>query len=138
MAPIHRLSHLLGSSISSVIFGLIRTGLIIGAASLFFNINLSNTNIPAAVLVLTLSSISFLGLGLLGAALPLLSPEKGIQATHILQSMILLISGIYYEITVLPAWLQPFSRFSPATYTLQAMRMALLEGAGIYELKYMS
>jgi ABC-2 type transport system permease protein len=47
----------------------------------------------------------------------------------------MLVSGVYYEIDVLPAWLRQFSMFSPATYTLRAMRQALLDGAGLYELK---
>lgn len=39
-------------------------------------------------------------------------------------------SGIYYPVSALPQWLQVFSVFSPATYALQGVRAALLEGAG--------
>jgi ABC-2 type transport system permease protein len=86
------------------------------------------------MVVLAVSSLSFIGLGLMAAVLPLMSPEKGSQATHIIQGFILLISGVYYEIDVLPVWLQPLSRFSPATYTLRAARAALLDGASIRQL----
>ena len=63
----------------------------------------------------------------MAAVLPLLSPEKGSQATHIMEGLLLLVSGIYYPITSLPKWLQYFSYISPATYTLEGVRKALLE-----------
>ena len=40
----------------------------------------------------------------------------------------LLVSGVYYPIEVLPEFLQKISVFSPATYVLTGVRAALLEG----------
>jgi ABC-2 type transport system permease protein len=70
-------------------------------------------------------------MGLAAAVLPLISPEKGSPATHIFQAVVLLVSGVYYDVSVLPAWVRPLSYISPATYTLRAARAALLEGAGV-------
>ena len=67
---------------------------------------------------------------LLAAVLPMLSPERGAQAADILQAVILLFSGVYYRLEALPEWMQAASSVSPATYTLRAVRAALLEGAG--------
>jgi len=69
-------------------------------------------------------SFAVVGLGLIAAVLPLLSPEKGAQGTHILLAVILLISGVYYPIESLPAWLQPASVASPAFWALNAQRKA--------------
>lgn len=134
MAPIKRITHLAGTSIAAIVYGLLRTLLILIAVGLFLNLRLENANIAAAALILAVSSFSFIGLGLIAAVFPLLSPEKGPQATHILQGIILLVSGIYYEIEILPGWLQTLSKLSPATYTLKAMRAALLDGAGFREI----
>lgn len=128
MAPIHRIIHLGGSCIFAIIYGIIRTVILLLAVTIFFQISLSNANIGTALVVLTVSSISFIGLGIMAAILPLMSPEKGSQATHIFEAVLLLVSGVYYSIDVLPEWLQPVSVISPATYTLKAMRAALLEG----------
>lgn len=128
MAPIRRITHLGGMCIYAVIYGLARTVIILAAVSLFFDLDLSGANLGAAAVVLLASSFSFIGLGLMAAVLPLLSPEKGSQATHIMEGVILLISGVYYEIAVLPAWIRPMSAVSPATYTLRACRAALLDG----------
>jgi ABC-2 type transport system permease protein len=47
---------------------------------------------------------------------------------------VLLVSGVYYPTTVLPAWLQALSVISPATYVIEGMRRALLDGADLASL----
>lgn len=131
MAPIHRITHLLGMCIYAVIYGAIRTIIVLAAMAFFFKFDLSHANLGGSLLVLFASSLSFIGLGFMAAVLPLMSPEKGSQATHIFQAVVLLVSGVYYEISVLPRWLQPLSVISPATYTLRAARATLLHGASV-------
>ncbi|MDQ3539628.1 MAG: ABC transporter permease, partial [Chloroflexota bacterium] len=48
--------------------------------------------------------------------------------TSIITAVLLLVSGIYYEVTVLPGWLQPLSVISPVTYALDGIRDMLLLG----------
>ncbi|MEW6031561.1 MAG: ABC transporter permease [Bacillota bacterium] len=134
MAPIHRLTHLGGMCLYAIVYGIVRSVLVLGAVTLFFDLDLGGANLLGALAVLVVSSVSFIGLGLMAAVLPLLSTERGAQATHIMEGFILLVSGVYYEIEVLPAWLQPISVVSPATYTLRGVRAALLGGAGFGEL----
>jgi ABC-2 type transport system permease protein len=66
--------------------------------------------------------------------LPLLSPEKGQQVSYIVSSVLLLVSGVYYEVDVLPGWMQAIATVSPVTYALQGARAALLDGAGAAQL----
>jgi ABC-2 type transport system permease protein len=82
-------------------------------------------------LILLVGSLGFVGLGLMAAVLPLIWPEKGVQMTNIIKATVLLVSGVYYPVNVLPAWLQPVSYVSPATYMLEGMRMGLLRGASV-------
>jgi len=49
--------------------------------------------------------------------------------THVIQAFVLLISGVYYPVSVLPNWMQPIARLSPATYVLEGMRQGMLQGA---------
>ena len=134
MAPISRFTHLIGNCLFAVVYGVIRSSLILIFVILFFGILIKGANLIGLFVVLIVSGLSFIGLGLVAAVLPLLSTEKGAYATHIFEAVLLLISGVYYEIDVLPAWIRPLSYFSPATYTLKAMRAALIKGAGFNEL----
>jgi len=134
MAPIHRFTHLIGNCLHAVAYGVVRSTLILVVVVFFFNISIHNANLLGLVIILIVSGLSFVGLGLVAAILPLLSTEKGVYATHIFEAVLLLISGVYYEIDVLPAWIRPLSRISPATYTLRGMRSALLDGTPLAEL----
>jgi len=134
MAPIYRLTYLIGQCFFAVLYAIVRSIIIMALVALFFKISFANANILATFVLILISSFSFLGMGLIGAVLPLLSPEKGAQATHIFQAVILLISGVYYDVSVLPAWIRPVSVISPGTYTLRAIRRALLENASLAEL----
>jgi ABC-2 type transport system permease protein len=44
------------------------------------------------------------------------------------------VSGVYYEVDVLPPWLQVFSYVSPATYILDGMRGAIIDGENVTEI----
>jgi len=133
MAPIYRITHLVGSCLFAILYGLLRTALVLAIIPFFFgeHIDLGNANWLTLVVTVLISSLSFIGIGLMAAIFPLLSPEKGQAATGIIQSMLLLVSGIYYEVEVLPTWLQPISQISPATYTLRSIRAAMLENASV-------
>jgi ABC-2 type transport system permease protein len=43
----------------------------------------------------------------------------------------LVVSGVYYPVSVLPAFMQWLSKFSPATYALRGERSAILDGASV-------
>jgi ABC-2 type transport system permease protein len=134
MAPISRLTHLMGQAAFAIIYGILHTTVILAFVALFFQVDLSQANFLSMLLIVIAGSSSFVGLGMLAAVLPLLSPEKGLQMTNIIKALVLLVSGVYYPISVLPSWLQPLSQISPAYYMLEGMRAALLEGAGVGEL----
>lgn len=134
MAPIRRITYLGGVCSYAVLYGLIRTTICLGAVMLFFRISLAGANLAGVLLALVASSLSFIGLGLVAAVLPLMSAEKGSQAAHIFEAVLLLVSGVYYDVSVLPGWLRPLSVLSPATYTLRAARAALLENATVADL----
>jgi len=134
MAPISRLTHMFGQSIFAILYGILRSTLLLGVLALFFDIDLAGANLFGALLVIIVGSLSFIGFGIIGAVLPLLFPEKGEQMTFIISSLLLLVSGVYYPIEVLPGWMQPFSYISPATYVLDAMRAAILDGEGTIDL----
>jgi ABC-2 type transport system permease protein len=131
MSPASRATHLLGTSVYAVIYGLIRSVVMFGVISLFFELDVSHANYPAALLILAICSVSLVGFGMCAAVMPLLSPEKGQQVTMIFGSSLLLISGVYYPVNVLPGWMQVLAKVSPVTYALRGVRAALLDGAGV-------
>ena len=84
-----------------------------------------------ALAVIVVGSISVIGLAIVAAVLPLLFTERGAQMTFVIHSSLLLISGVYAPVDVLPRWLQALSPLSPMTYILRSVRVGLLEGGGL-------
>ncbi len=131
MAPIQRITHMLGQTSFAVVYSMFHTIVILGATLLFFNITLTNANLITPFVVLLAGSFSFIGFSIVGSVLPLLFPERGSQMTHVIIALLLLISGVYYPVSVLPPWMQTLSLISPATYVLDGVRAGLLDGATV-------
>jgi ABC-2 type transport system permease protein len=129
MAPIRRITHMAGQTFFALIYSLLFTGVILAVTVALFEIDMSRANLWGGTLMLIVGSLSFVGVGIIGSILPMLFPERGSQMTHVIIALLLLISGVYYPIEVLPQVLQQMSVFSPATYVLDGTRKAMLEGA---------
>jgi len=134
MAPVSCALHLIGMSLFGVMHAVLRTSLIFICAVPFFNVNLAGANWPGALVVIAVGSISVAGLAILAGVLPLLYPERGTQMSFMVQAIVLLVSGVYYSVDVLPPWLRPFSAISPATYILEGIRAALVDGKSLKDL----
>jgi ABC-2 type transport system permease protein len=131
MAPVPRWVHLVGMAIFGVLHAILRTSAIFLIALPFFNVDFGQADWLSAALVIGIGSFSIAGLGILAGVLPLLYPERGTQMSFMVQAVVLLISGVYYSVEVLPAWLQVFSYGSPATYILDGIRGALIDGDSV-------
>jgi ABC-2 type transport system permease protein len=131
MAPVRRAVHLAGMCIFGVLHAVIRTSMIFLIALPFFSVDLGHADWFSAGIVILVGSLPVAGLAILAGILPMLYPERGQQMSMMIQAFVLLVSGVYYEVEVLPAWLQAFAFISPATYILDGTRAAIIDGEGI-------
>jgi ABC-2 type transport system permease protein len=134
MAPLSRPVHLFGMGLFAIGYGVVRAILLFGVVAAFFSLHLPNADYVSALVVLVVASISFIGIGMMTAVLPLISPEKGTQLGFVAQGLLLVVSGVYYPVSVLPEWMQWLAKISPATYALRGCRAAIIDGAGITDL----
>ena len=138
MAPIRRWAQLLGSVLYAMVYGLVHTAVILVVLILFFpQLDVHGANPLTVISFMILGSFSFVGIGMIAAILPLLYVERGAQMTFVLQSCLLLISGVYYSVDILPPWMQVLSKLSPATYVLEGVRAGLIDGTPIDQLTHL-
>ncbi len=140
MAPVSRLTHLIGVSGFAGVYALIRCLIVFAVLVTLTQVPATLVGLLSCLAVFLVASLGFIGLGLICAIFPLMSTENGAQATNIVQSLFLLVSGVYFPVKVLPDWLQTLAALSPATYALNACRKILgidqtgktvLEGTGL-------
>ncbi|MFI5282907.1 MAG: ABC transporter permease [Candidatus Dormibacterales bacterium] len=134
MAPVRRITHLMGICLFAIGYGLARTLVVLLVAAVAFDLDFSHADVLSALAVLAASTVPLIGLSILTAVLPLLSPQKGEQMSIALQGFLLLVSGVYYPLTVLPFPMQVAGALSPLTYALSGIRRALLQKATVGEL----
>jgi ABC-2 type transport system permease protein len=96
-------------------------------------VDLSRANVPVALLVLGLTIVCFSSLGIMAASFIIVF-KRGDPITWLMSNASSLLGGAYFPVSVLPAWLQPLSMLLPTTYALEAMRLALLQGASFAQL----
>jgi ABC-2 type transport system permease protein len=82
-----------------------------------------------ALAALGIGSISFVAIGLVGAALVLVF-RRAAAATGWLIVVLSLAGGELFPTTFLPGWLRALAELSPYTQVLRLIRSALLEGSG--------
>ena len=131
MAPLSRSMHLFGMGAYAVLYGLIRATILFFVVAAFIGIHMPDANFGSAFALLGIASISFMGIGMMTAVLPLISPEKGAQLGFVAQGLMLAVSGVYYPVSVMPGWMQAIAKISPATYALRGDRAAIVNGAGL-------
>jgi ABC-2 type transport system permease protein len=134
MAPVRRYTQLIGSTFFALAYALVQMLIILGVMILFFDLEFSGGNFVTAGVFILLGAVSFVGVGMMAAILPLLYVERGDQMVFVIQSVILLFSGVYYEVTVLPEWMQFIAQFSPGTYVLDGIREGLIYGTPVTQL----
>lgn len=124
---------IVGSAAWSYVYTTFRVLVYLLVGALFLGLDLSQANFGAALLVLLLSIVSFASIGILAASV-IMVVKRGDPITAVFGNVSNLIGGVFYPVAILPGWLQVFAYLLPITYSLRAMRGALLVGAGWQEL----
>src|SRR5258705_13896748 len=65
MAPLARPVHLFGMGLFAIVYGVVRAVLLFGVVAAFFGLHLPNADYGAALVLLVVASISFIGIGMM-------------------------------------------------------------------------
>lgn len=121
---------LAGSAIYPFFATTLRIAVYLAWGALLFGFPLRDANWPAVAAVLLATLLAFSGLGILSASYLLLF-KRGNPAKWFLLGVSSVAGGMLFPVSVLPDWLQFVAKLNPVTYALDAMRAAMLGGAGL-------
>jgi ABC-2 type transport system permease protein len=129
VAPINRLSIILGKVMAQTIRGLIQGAIIVILAVVLFGVVIHGS-ILLVVALLLLTVFSFVGLGIL------ITSFTGREETATMVMMTLMfpmmfLSGVFFPIQQMPAFMQGIAHLLPLTYAAQALRKVMVLGAGL-------
>lgn len=133
MTPTHLPIVLLGSAAWELLWTTLEVLAYLGLGALLFGVDLSQMNVPATLVLLALSVVSLSSLGALAACGVLLFKECD-PVNWMLEGAMKLAGGVYFPVSLLPAWCQPLVALFPLTYALEGLRQAVLMGRSLAEL----
>jgi len=119
---------LLGSSLYSLLFQALRTGLHLGLAVAVFGLRFGRINAPGFLAVLALTALCFLSIGVLSASF-ILVYKSGNPFGWAFGGLSGLLGGVVFPVSLLPDWLRWVSWLLPVTHALEGMRKSLLASA---------
>ena len=131
VAPINRLSIILGKAFSQTTRGLLQAAIVLGLAMLLFGV-VVHGSILLVALLLILGVFSFVGLGVLISAMST-EQETAMTIMMTIQFPMLFLCGAFFPIQQMPAFMQGISKAIPLTYAVEALRKVIVLGAGIPE-----
>lgn len=118
-----------GSVALDLLFIPIRMGALLGVVALTFGLDLSLGGVAPALVVLV-AYVPFLwGLGLTSAA-AIVTFRRGTGALAAGMGIVGIVSGAFFPLSLLPSWLQGVAEANPVAIALEAIREALIGGAG--------
>lgn len=105
---------------------------LLGISALVFDLPVA-TNIPLLLMVITLGSITFLGLGLMISSFsPSVTAFNGI--VNFVQLPLVIFGGVFFSINAFPLWLRNFAEMLPLTQFNSALRDLIFGSVGFHNI----
>jgi ABC-2 type transport system permease protein len=129
VAPINRLSVILGKTLAQMARGILQGTLILVLATILFGVTVHG-NILLVFALLLLGVFSFVGLGVVLTSFAKEQETAVMLMTTIMFPMMFL-SGVFFPIEQMPWFMQAISKVLPLTYVADTLRKVMVLGADI-------
>ncbi|MGD6852574.1 MAG: ABC transporter permease [Candidatus Bathyarchaeia archaeon] len=129
VAPVNRLSILLGKTVAQTARGLIQGVIILALAIGIFGVVVQGSLLLVFALLL-LGVFSFVGLGIVITSFTK-DQETAQMLMMTLMFPMMFLSGVFFPIQQMPGFMQTIAHFLPLTYAADALRKVMVLGAGV-------
>jgi ABC-2 type transport system permease protein len=129
VAPINRLSIIVGKTLAQTARGLLQGVLILILASVLFGVSIQGSILLVFGLLL-LGVFSFVGLGVVLTSFAK-DQETAMMVMMTLMFPMMFLSGVFFPVQQMPWYMQTISKVFPLTYAADALRKVMVLGAGI-------
>ena len=133
MTPTSTATIQVGSVAYQLLFVPLRTGIFLALIAFAFGLQFDADGIAPAALVFLLFVPCIWGLGLLSAA-GVMTFKRGGAGVGIGVTLLVLASGAYFPLDLLPEWAQQIAQLNPLAIAIGGVREALLGGSGWHSL----
>jgi ABC-2 type transport system permease protein len=129
VAPINRLSIILGKTLAQTARGLLQGAIILTLATVLFGVTIQGSLLLVIGLLL-LGVFSFVGLGIVLTSFAK-DEETAMMLMMTLMFPMMFLSGVFFPTQQMPWYMQDISKVLPLTYAAQALRKVMVLGASV-------
>ncbi|MFC1488169.1 ABC transporter permease [Thermoproteota archaeon] len=129
VAPINRLSVILGKTLAQMARGMLQGVLILVLAVTLFGVTVHG-NVLLVFALLLLGVFSFVGLGVVLTSFAK-DQETAVMLMTTIMFPMMFLSGVFFPVEQMPWFMQSISKFLPLTYVADALRKVMVLGADI-------
>jgi len=132
-APVGTPSVLAGIACYPILFTVLRGVLMLVFAALL-GVQLAATRLPEVALIVALLAVAHVGISLAATGL-IVAFRTTLSLPQLVIAASGLLGGVYWPTSVIPSWVHSVSDWVPMTYGLRALRHAVLEGRGLWDVR---
>jgi ABC-2 type transport system permease protein len=133
VTPIRKYQFILGKLIPFWVLGLVILTIGLFISWLFYGIIPAGSFVTIYVFA-AIYLLAVLGLGLLVSTFAN-TQQQAMLLSFFMMMIFILLSGLYTSIDSMPEWAQIFVKFNPVAYFIEVMRMVVLKGSNLYDIR---
>ena len=134
VTPVKKYHFVLGKLIPFWILGLVVLTIGLTISRLFYGIIPAGSFVTIYVFA-AVYLLAVLGLGLLISTYSA-NQQQAMLLSFFLMMIFILLGGLYTSIDSMPEWAKWITRFNPVSYFIEVMRMVILKGSSLSDIKY--
>ena len=134
VTPIRKHQFILGKLIPFWVLGLVVLTIGMGLSWLVYDIDPVGS-LATIFLFAALYLLAVLGMGLLVSTYSH-TQQQAMLISFFFMMIFILLGGLYTAIESMPMWAQWVTKFNPVTYFIEVMRMVVLKGSTLYDIRY--
>lgn len=134
VTPIRKYQFILGKLIPFWVLGLIVLSIGMTLSWLVYDI-VPVGSLATIFLFAALYLLAVLGLGLLVSTFSQ-TQQQAMLISFFFMMIFILLGGLYTAIESMPMWAQWITKFNPVTYFIEVMRMVVLKGSTLFDIRY--
>ncbi len=132
VTPLSRVSLLASQVVFRLTIAVIQTALILTVGTLAFGVTLAGNPLLLAGIVL-LGALAFIALGyLISSVAKTVDSANGL--TQLVNFPMMFLSGLFFPLSIMPAWIQPAAHLFPLTYLADGLRQIMVGAPPTYPL----
>lgn len=128
LSPFGAIRSVIAMTLFPMMYSFVLSAITLTLGCTIFGLELHWSTVPLAVPVMLLALLAFLPFGILFAALTVVIKQGNVGTSWVI-ALLTIVGGLYFPVSLLPAWLQTIAKLQPFTAATDILRHLLVNSS---------